>query len=188
MRLAAQELEVAFPGRRIIWAAADVGAPVDAARIVADAVDAFPHLTILVNNAGVYGPIGTLEEVDWESWVEAVRINLLGSTHMIRAVLPHLKRRAYGKIVQISGGGATKPMARFSAYAASKAAVVRLVETIAEECKPHRIDANSIAPGALNTRMLEEAIAAGPERVGESFYAQALSQKESGGASPAPPR
>ena len=61
----------------------------------------------------------------------------------------------YGKIVQLSGGGATAPLAGLSAYAASKAAVVRFAETLAVELRDHRVDVNAIAPGALNTRMLE---------------------------------
>jgi NAD(P)-dependent dehydrogenase (short-subunit alcohol dehydrogenase family) len=71
-----------------------------------------------------------------------------------------------------------------SAYAASKAAVVRLTETIAEEYAEYKIDVNAIAPGALNTRMLDEIIAAGPDQVGETAYAQAVKQKREGGASP----
>ena len=181
MRRTADELAAAFPARRVVWTAADVGRPQDLSRVVAEALEAFPGLAILVNNAGVYGPMGTLDEIDWERWVEAVTINLLGSTLLIRQLLPHFKRCAYGKIIQLSGGGATNPLPRISAYAASKAAIVRLVETIAQECAAYGIDANSIAPGALNTRMLDEAIEAGPERVGADFHARALKQKQSGG-------
>ena len=122
----------------------------------------FPRLHILVNNAGVYGPMGRVEEVDWEEWVRAIEINLLGSVLMCRAVLPHFRRHGYGKIIQLSGGGATNPLPRISAYAASKAAVVRFAETLAEEVRRCGIDVNAIAPGALNTRLLDEVLAAGP--------------------------
>jgi len=81
----------------------------------------------------------------------------------------------------ISGGGATKPLPFLSAYAASKAAVVRFGETLAGELSESGIDVNSIAPGALNTRLLDEVLAAGPEKVGHSFYEAALRQQESGG-------
>jgi 3-oxoacyl-[acyl-carrier protein] reductase len=70
-----------------------------------------------------------------------------------------------------------------TAYAASKAAVVRLTETVAEEYAQHNIDVNAIAPGALNTRMLEEVLASGPEKVGENIFTQALRQKQEGGNS-----
>jgi NAD(P)-dependent dehydrogenase (short-subunit alcohol dehydrogenase family) len=68
-----------------------------------------------------------------------------------------------------------------SAYAASKAAVVRFMETLAHEVRAHNIDVNAIAPGALNTRLLDEVIEAGAERVGAGFYARALEQQASGG-------
>ena len=82
------------------------------------------------------------------------------------------------------GGGATAPLPNISAYAASKAAVVRLTETLAEEVKSLGIDINAVAPGALNTRMLEEVLKAGPNKVGTSLYQKALKQQEDGGAPP----
>ena len=72
----------------------------------------------------------------------------------------------YGKIVQLSGGGATNPLPRITAYAASKAAIVRLAESVALDVKDVGIDVNRIAPGALNTRMMDELLAAGAEAVG----------------------
>lgn len=177
-----QVASLAQRGQDVAWMAADVSSDSDVTAVVAAAIDRFPSLTILVNNAGVYGPLGPFESVDWDAWVKAISINLLGSALMCRAVLPHLKRRRYGKIVQLSGGGATNPLPRISAYAASKAAVVRFAETLAEETKGFGIDVNAIAPGALNTRLLDEVLAAGPEQVGEAFYARSLHQKETGGA------
>jgi len=94
-----------------------------------------------------------------------------------------MKRRGYGKIIQLSGGGATAPMPRVSAYAASKAAVVRFAETLALELAAHKIDVNCVAPGALNTKMLDEILAAGPQTVGDDLYKRLVKQKESGGAS-----
>jgi len=120
-------------------------------------------VTVLVNNAGVLGPAGPLDDNDWDAWVETVRVNLLGTAAMCRAVLPGMRERGYGKIINLSGGGATAPRPNFSAYAASKAAVVRLTETLAGEVDG--IDVNAIAPGALPTRMLDEVLASGLERV-----------------------
>ncbi len=171
----------AGPGQRILSHAGDVSSPDDVDALVAFAVDAFPQLDIVVNNAGVYGPKGPIEEVDWQEWVRAIEINLLGSVLVARAALPHLKRRGYGKLIQLSGGGATAPLPNLSAYAASKAAIVRFMETLAEEVRADGIDVNAIAPGALNTRLLDEVIAAGPERVGAAFYARAVEQQASGG-------
>jgi 3-oxoacyl-[acyl-carrier protein] reductase len=103
---------------------------------------------------------------------------------MCREVLPTMKQQGYGKIIQLSGGGATKPMPRTSAYAATKAAIVRFAETLAEEVRGTGITVNSIAPGAMNTRMLDEMLAAGPEKLGEAHYAHLVKQQQSGGDSP----
>ena len=169
-------------GQLIVGEPADVSRKADVARVVQHALEAFGNIQILVNNAGVYGPLGRIEDVEWDKWVKAVEINLFGSILMCRAMLPHFRAKRYGKIVQLSGGGATNPLPRISAYAASKAAVVRFAESLAEEVADDHIDVNSIAPGALNTRLLDEVLEAGPERVGESFYARSVKQKQQGGS------
>jgi NAD(P)-dependent dehydrogenase (short-subunit alcohol dehydrogenase family) len=153
----------------------DVRALVDAA------VAAFGQVHILVNNAGVYGPIGAIEDVDWTAWVRAMEININGSVLPLRAVLPHFRQHRYGKVVQLSGGGATNPLPRITAYAASKAAIVRLAESVAMDVKDAGIDINSLAPGALNTRMMDELIAAGPEAAGSSFYDRMKKTADAGG-------
>ena len=172
---------VAEDGQRVITEVADVSSAAEVERLVAATLEQFPDLTILVNNAGVYGPKGSIQEVDWLEWARAIEINLLGSVLPARALASHFIQRGYGKVVQLSGGGATNPLPGLSAYAASKAAVVRFAETLAEELREHHVDVNAIAPGALNTRMLDEVLAAGPERVGERFYERALEQQRSGG-------
>jgi 3-oxoacyl-[acyl-carrier protein] reductase len=80
------------------------------------------------------------------------------------------RAQRYGKIVNVSGGGATSPMPAITAYAASKAGVVRFTESLALECKDDHIDVNAIAPGALMTRMMDQLIQAGPNKVGQQFY------------------
>ena len=162
---------------------ADVASPEEVEALVAFAVEHLGGLDVLVNNAGVYGPKGAIDEVDWAAWAKAIEINLMGSVLPVRAALPHLRAAERGKVVQLSGGGATNPLPFLSAYAASKAAVVRFMETLAGEVAPDGIDVNAIAPGALNTRMLDEVLEAGPEAVGEAFYAKALQQRDSGGTS-----
>ena len=170
------------PGQQILVQRADVSNLDDVKGIVEATMATFGRIDILVNNAGVYGPKGAVEDVDWQEWVRAIEINLFGSILMCRAVLPHLKAQGYGKIVQLSGGGATNPLPRISAYAVSKAAVIRFIETLAEEVRESHIDVNAIAPGPLNTRMLDEVLEAGPEKVGKVFYERSLEQKRSGGA------
>ena len=168
-------------GLDVVGEVGDVSRPDHAERLVTTAVERFGALQILVNNAGIYGPKGTVETAAWDEWVKTIEVNLFGSVLMSRAVLPHFRRAGYGKIVQLSGGGATAPLPYFSAYAASKAAVVRFAETLAHEVRNSGIDVNAVAPGALNTRMLDEVIEAGPDTVGADFYQRALSQQEGGG-------
>jgi NAD(P)-dependent dehydrogenase (short-subunit alcohol dehydrogenase family) len=160
---------------------ADVSREDDVKAVIEATRENFGRVDILVNNAGVYGPKGTIEEINWQQWVRAIEINLYGSILMCRGVLPHFKAQGRGKIVQLSGGGATNPLPRISGYAVSKAAVVRFVETLAEEVREDHIDVNALAPGALNTRMLDEVLEAGPEKVGNLFYERSLKQKQSGG-------
>ena len=151
-------------------------------QLVSATLRRFGRIDILVNNAGIYGPMGPIEEVDWTHWIRAVETNLFGSILMSRAVLPTMKGQKKGKIIQLSGGGATNPMPNISAYAVSKAAIVRFAETLAEEVRDFNIDVNAIAPGALNTRMLDEVLVAGPEKVGQAFFERSVKQKGSGGA------
>jgi NAD(P)-dependent dehydrogenase (short-subunit alcohol dehydrogenase family) len=172
---------VAGDGQQIIAVPADVSSQADVDAVVNEALRVFPDLQILVNNAGVYGPMGPIEEVSWDAWVQAFEINVFGSILMCRALLPHFKRRRYGKIVQLSGGGATAPLPRLTAYAASKAAVVRFAESLALEVQDDGIDVNAIAPGALNTRMMSELLAAGPAAVGEAFHARMKKIVDQGG-------
>lgn len=174
---------VAAPGVQVLVERADVSSEADVGRLAEIIQERFGKLDILVSNAGVYGPKGAIEEIDWCAWAHAISINLFGTVLCCRAFLPLLRKSARGKILLLSGGGATKPMPFLSAYAASKAAVVRFGETLAEELREVGIDVNCIAPGALNTRMLEEVLSAGPEKVGRSYYEYSLRQKESGGAS-----
>jgi NAD(P)-dependent dehydrogenase (short-subunit alcohol dehydrogenase family) len=175
---------IAGPDQVVLSQVADVSCRADVDRLFETAFRVFPRLHVLVNNAGIYGPKGLIEENDWNEWVHAIEINLFGSILCCRAALPHFRQNHYGKIIQLSGGGATNPLPRLSAYAASKAAIVRFAETLAEEVRDERIDVNAIAPGALNTRLLDEILAAGSEKVGRNFYERSLQQKEKGGAPP----
>jgi NAD(P)-dependent dehydrogenase (short-subunit alcohol dehydrogenase family) len=178
------ELEaLAEPGQRVLARPCDVTQREQVAALVDWAVSELPALDILVSNAGIQGPKGRTEDVAWEQWVETIEVNLLGPVLVCRSIIPHLKRRGSGKIIQLSGGGATAPMPRYSAYSASKAGVVRFAETLSRELVEHHIDVNAVAPGALNTRMLDESLAAGPEAVGAEQYAKLLAQQASGGAS-----
>ena len=175
------QAHVPLPGQRVIAEGCDVSSPEEVERLFATADAVFDTLHILVNNAGIYGPMGPSDEVDFEEWRRAVDINLHGTLLPCRAAMRRFKKTGGGKIINLSGGGATNPLPNVSAYAASKAAVVRLTETLALELQPFRVDVNAVAPGALNTRLLDEVIAAGPDKVGAKFHQNALKQSADGG-------
>ena len=166
--------------QKIVLSKCDVSQPGEVDAMVADALDAFGRIDVLVNNAGVYGPMGEIENIDWQQWIDAIQINLMGTVYPCRAVMPHFRKNGYGKIVNLSGGGATNPLPRISAYAASKAAVVRFTESLALEASAG-IDVNAVAPGALATQMMDTAITAGPEKVGKQFYDRMVQLKAEGG-------
>lgn len=169
------------PGQKVLAMACDVAEAKDLDALFARTVAELPSLDILVNNAGVHGPLGRIDEIDWEQWVDAIRINLLGTVYACRLAVPIFKAHGYGKIINLSGGGATVPLPGISSYAASKAAVVRFTETLAEELAEYRIDVNAVAPGALKTRIMAGFVAAGPDKVGHEFHKRISAISAEGG-------
>ena len=158
------------------WAEIECGA--------AEVAAAWPHVDGLITCAGLQGEIARTIAASPERWSSTVRINLDGTFFAIRAFAPLLGRAPRrGKIVCFSGGGATKARERFSAYAAAKTAVVRLVENIADEERASPLDVNAIAPGAINTRLTHEIVALGPQVVGKAEFTTAQKQLASGGGS-----
>ncbi len=168
---------------KVLAKTTDISKPEAVNSLIAETVSHLGKIDGLIANAAIHGAKGPLDEIDWQEWSDAIDINVKGTVFTCRAVLPFLKKQGHGKIIILSGGGATKPMPYLSAYAASKAAVVRFAETLAEEVKKFGIDVNAVAPGALNTRLLDDVVNAGPERVGTKLYEQALKQKQDGGES-----
>jgi len=174
------ELARQFPAQRVAAKTCDVASEAQVNELVAFALRELGPLDALVLNAGIYGPMGPTETVSLEEWRRALDINLFGVLLPCRAAIPHFKQAGRGKIVVLSGGGATNPLPNISAYAASKAAVVRLMETLAEELRAFQVDVNAIAPGALATRLVDEVLAAGPEKVGAAFFEKNKTWKEKG--------
>jgi 3-oxoacyl-[acyl-carrier protein] reductase len=178
------ELAKEFPSQKIVAKTCDVSNEDQVNALVSFATHELGSLQALVLNAGIYGPMGPTESVPLDEWRRAMDINLYGVLLPCRAVIPQFKKAGRGKIIILSGGGATNPLPNISAYAASKAAVVRLMETLAEELKPAHVDVNAIAPGALATRLVDEVLAAGPEKVGAAFYEKNKQWKEKGATPP----
>ena len=175
-------IKIKEPSQKIIILPIDLSKEDQCEKAVEYFFHNFTKVDILINNAGIIGPKGPLENSNWLEWKYAMNINLFGSIYLIFKFLPHFKEQNSGTIIQLSGGGATSPLPYMSAYATSKAALIRFIETISLELKEFNITANSIAPGPLNTRILDEFLEAGPKNVGEEFYKKALLQKETGGA------
>lgn len=139
------------------------------------------RLEALVITAGHQATLGRIEDCSPLMWHNAVDANLGVAFNAVRALYPLLKKgNGRPKVIALGGGGASQGRPYFSAYAAAKTAVVRLIETLALE-QPDW-DCNCVAPGALNTRMLDAVLAA-PELVGRVEHAKALEQRARGGDS-----
>lgn len=147
-------------------------------------IERFGRLDGLIHSAGIYGPIGNTMDVSLDDWMNTIRINLGGSVVTTRVISRHLKKNGGGRIVLFSGGGAATPFPNYSAYGCSKAAVVRLVETLSIELAPFDIEINCVAPGFVATRLHQETLSAGPETVGKEFFTRTAEVVEKGGVSP----
>ena len=156
-------------GARAEVVVADVAKTADVARLAATAFERFGTVDLLVNNAGVYGPIGRFTDVDVDEWWRAIETNLRGALLCIHAVAPAMIAAGRGKIINMSGGGAASPLPRLTAYSVSKTAVVRLTENLAEELRPHNVQVNAIAPGAVDTRLQDQLLEAGEQAAGELY-------------------
>jgi NAD(P)-dependent dehydrogenase (short-subunit alcohol dehydrogenase family) len=167
----------------IIFMEADISNNEKAINFVRYCIKHFGKIDTLVNNAGIHGSINNIDdpEFDYKNWINAISVNLIGTLNMCLAAVPYMKKNGHGKIINLSGGGATSPMPGMSAYASSKAAIVRFTETIALELKQYNIDVNAIAPGALNTKLLDDVLNNGNGKVTKEYYDKLLHQKENGG-------
>ncbi|MCC7265618.1 MAG: SDR family oxidoreductase [Candidatus Latescibacteria bacterium] len=181
-----EEVAAEIGGARSLVLSADLAREAELRRAFGELAAVWGGVDILVNNAGVLGPIGPAHQVDPTAWLEAVRINLGGCFLCSQLVLPGMIAKGYGKIINLSGGGAVSPRPCFSAYSAAKAGVVRFTETLAAEVAPYHIDVNAVAPGAVNTRMLDQVLEAG-RLAGDQALAEARRQQEEGGTDPIRP-
>jgi NAD(P)-dependent dehydrogenase (short-subunit alcohol dehydrogenase family) len=161
----------------------DVASPQKVNAAVREVREKLGSLDVLVNCSGVQGPIGPTHTLDPTAWTRVIEINLLGCFYLAQAVVPVMLEQKHGKIIFFSGGGATSARPFFSAYGASKAAVVRFVETLAEELRDTNIQVNAIAPGAVRSRMWDEMRAAGSAG-GRKLEAELKQMDETGGIPP----
>ncbi len=182
------ELEVTFDaidrqGALASTKVTDVSNPTQVEELMKWAVATYGSLDVVINCAAIQGAIGLTWENDVVEWAKTIQINLLGSFYCARYSLPFMMSKRKGKLIFLSGGGAAYPRVNFSAYGSSKAAVVRLGETIAEEVKAFNVQVNVMAPGPVKTKMLEEVVQAGA-KAGDKALEEARKFSESGGTPP----
>jgi NAD(P)-dependent dehydrogenase (short-subunit alcohol dehydrogenase family) len=147
----------------------EVGQSTEADARVRAALDTFGQVDVLVNNAGVYLPGISLASGRREEWERLLRVNLSGPLRLIQAVIPQMRERRRGHIVNISSNVSQRLPAGSGPYTMSKVGLEALTRILAKEEGPHGIRVNAIAPGPIRTDMLEESLKVmGPERA-EAF-------------------
>ena len=161
-----------LPGSGHAWNALDVSDEQAWSGLVVE------ELRGLVCAAAILDPVGAVGEYDLAAFRRTLEVNVCGTLFAVHHCLPAL-RAGQGSIVTFSGGGGTAPLPRYDAYAASKAAVVRLTENLASGLGSIRI--NCVAPGFVATRMHQSTLAAGPELAGEDYYQRTLRDLKGGG-------
>jgi NAD(P)-dependent dehydrogenase (short-subunit alcohol dehydrogenase family) len=145
----------AAAGGRALACPADVTGRVAVESAVAEVEAKLGPIDLLVNNAGVGGPIGPLAESDPDAWWRCVEVNLRGPLLCCRAVLPGMLARRRGRIVNVASGAGTQAIPYLSAYVTSKAGLIRLTENLAAEVKDAGIRVFAIQPGTVRTAMAE---------------------------------
>ncbi len=145
--------EVVRRGGKGLAVQGDVSSPEEVEAMVAATVGSLGGLDVLVNNAGIYRR-GPLDALPLEQWRRVVDVNLTGPFLCIRAVLPHMKARGQGRIINVSSQIAIRGTDHGADYAASKAGLLGLTKAAALELGPHNITVNAIAPGTIETSII----------------------------------
>ena len=175
--------QVRDTGAEAIALSIDVSKPDDVKRMVQHTLDRYARVDILVNNAGVLGPVGPLHSNDIGSWSEALQINVIGLAMCCHAVLPSMVTQGGGRIINLSGSGVAGPTDTFTSYGTSKAAVIRLTESLALEVRPHNIMVNALGPGQIDTQLLDGIAEAEKGMVSDEMLSQVRLTRSGRGAS-----
>jgi len=163
-----------LPGQSVVCLSMDLTDLNSVRSLVPRAMDSgIENIDVLVNNAAAIGPIGKAWATPSKDWEDAIVADLIAPAIICNSVVPLMSRYAGGKIINLSGGGASGPRINFSAYAAAKTGLVRFSETLAEEVRALGISVNCVAPGLLGTDMLAAIVNAGVNAAGEKEYAAA---------------
>jgi 3-hydroxybutyrate dehydrogenase len=144
-------------GVKALYSAADMSKPADITRMVADAQDALGKVDVLVNNAGIQH-VEAIETFPPDKWDAIIAINLSAAFHATRAVVPSMKSRKFGRIVNIASAHALVASPFKAAYVAAKHGILGLTKTVALETAEHGITVNAICPGYVLTPLVEKQI------------------------------
>ena len=138
---------------------ANVGDAESVARVFDDAIKWMGDVSVLVNNVGISGPRGPMEELSCAEWDETISVNLSGMFYCMRQVIPGMKKRGGGVIINFSTGSTRTRLPFRAPYVASKAAVEGLTLNAARELGPHNIRCNAILPGMINNERMRRIVA-----------------------------
>jgi len=157
--LTATVCEITGAGGSAMAAAGDASRPGDVDRAIGRIRSQLGPIDLLVNNAGIAGPSGNTWDLRPESWWETVQVNLGSAYLCTRAVLPEMIARANGRIVNITSQAGAARWPQQTAYAVSKAAIIKLTENVAAETRASRVHVFSVDPGLLPIGLTTSAIA-----------------------------
>ena len=157
---------------------------IDSVRGLADfSREHFDSVDVLINCAGIIGAVGPFYTTCPNAWMEAFRVNVFGTYAVSHAMVPMLRNSEHHpRIINFSGGGAFNPFPNMSAYAASKAAIIRLTENQAVELADIGICVNAVAPGFVNTDIHDQVLIAGVDNIGRGYYDEIIRKKADGSA------
>jgi NAD(P)-dependent dehydrogenase (short-subunit alcohol dehydrogenase family) len=173
-QLAETAAGIATAGGRAIALPADVTDRVAVEGAVAEVVRRLGPIDLLVNNAGIGGPVGPLADSDPDEWWRCVEVNLRGPLLCSRAVLPGMLARRNGRIVNVASGAGTRAIPHISAYVTSKAALIRLAENLAAEVQGSGVRVFAIQPGTVRTGMAEAVLDSEQARRWLPWFAEAF--------------
>jgi NAD(P)-dependent dehydrogenase (short-subunit alcohol dehydrogenase family) len=128
----------------------DVGQPDQVSQLFAEALDWMGGIDVLINNHGIAGPRGYIEDIDYADWDRCIRVNLGGMFLTIKHAVPHLKQQRHGVIINLATTSARTMLPKRSAYVAGKVAVLGLTRNCARELGPWNIRCNAVLPGFMN--------------------------------------